>query len=63
MSGDTSSTEQMLIHRTHDRILDDVGANTAVKTLTDNLCKSLIVITSVVRGDLLNIKNTYIDLN
>ena len=47
MSGDTSSTKDMFI-MTHGRVFDDIGANTTVKTLADDLFKSFIIITIVV---------------
>ncbi len=48
MSGDTSSTEQMFILRTHDGIFDNVGTNNTVQSLADNLFKAFIIITGVV---------------
>jgi hypothetical protein len=47
MSGDTSSTKDVFI-MTRDWVFDDIGANTTVKTLADNLLKPFIFIARVV---------------
>ena len=53
MSGDTCSAKDVFI-MTRDWVFDDVGANTTVKTLADNLLKPFIFIASVVRRHFLS---------
>ena len=48
MSGDTSSTEQVFITLTHDRVFDNVGTNNTVQSLAENMFKSFIFIASLV---------------
>jgi hypothetical protein len=47
MSGDTSSAEDVFI-MAHGCILDDIGTNTTVQSLADNMLKPFIFIASVV---------------
>jgi hypothetical protein len=50
MSGETSSTKDVFILPTHNRIFDDIGTDNTVQSLADNLLKSFIFIASVVCG-------------
>jgi hypothetical protein len=47
MSGDTCSAKDVFI-MARDWVFDDIGANTTVETLADNLLKPFIFITRVV---------------